>query len=54
MSRDHGRIVQLFGREYEWRWENGRLTLEPDFWQLGERRMAAQGIRPWFDWEKLR
>ncbi|MGW0032984.1 hypothetical protein ACWDXD_24605 [Streptomyces sp. NPDC003314] len=47
-SRDHGRVVVLFGREYEWVCENGRLSLEPNFWQLGARRMASSGIRPWF------
>jgi hypothetical protein len=49
MGRDHGRLVVLFGREYEWIWEDGRLTLAPNFWQLNRRRLDRHGIRPWFE-----
>ncbi|MFG2986221.1 hypothetical protein ACGFYQ_34055 [Streptomyces sp. NPDC048258] len=48
MSRDHRRITVLFGREYEWIWAEGRLTLEPNFWQLNTSGLVHRGIRPWF------
>lgn len=54
MSRDHRRLLVLFGREYEWFERNGRLILEPNFWQPNPRGLVRQGIRPWFDWDKLR
>jgi hypothetical protein len=49
MSRDNGRVIVLFGREYEWRDRDGRLVLEPFWWPpTNRRRQARLGIRPWF------
>ncbi|MFF7838818.1 hypothetical protein ACFZC6_08380 [Streptomyces ossamyceticus] len=49
MNRDHGRLTVLFGREYEWLWEDDRLTLAPNFWQLNRASLLHPSVRPWFD-----
>jgi hypothetical protein len=46
-GRDHGRVTVLFGREYGWRDNAGRLTLEPFWWPpTNRRRRVRLGFRP--------
>jgi hypothetical protein len=45
MSRDHGRVTVLFGREYEWRHDGGRLVLGPFYWPIYSPGKARRGIR---------
>ncbi|MDH6629412.1 hypothetical protein M2271_007248 [Streptomyces sp. LBL] len=48
-NRDHRRITVLFGREYEWRWEDSRLALAPNIWQFTERGTRGRSIRHWIN-----